>query len=82
MKNNSSGESQSFEKKLKHGNLLPYRKVTWIFSLHWGFNIQLFPEPMWYRCFPLMGSNIKSLSLVHLAMAHTSHLAFSIQGDP
>ncbi|KAL6332874.1 hypothetical protein AAG906_019386 [Vitis piasezkii] len=31
------------------------------------------------RCFPLMGSNTKSLSLMHLAMAHTSHLALAIQ---
>nr|CAN76703.1 hypothetical protein VITISV_032509 [Vitis vinifera] len=32
------------------------------------------------RCFPLMGSNTKSLSLMHLAMARASHLAFAIQG--
>ncbi|RVW27791.1 Retrovirus-related Pol polyprotein from transposon RE2 [Vitis vinifera] len=34
------------------------------------------------RCFPLMGSNTKSLSLLHLAMAHTSHLALAIQENP
>nr|CAN75804.1 hypothetical protein VITISV_029356 [Vitis vinifera] len=33
------------------------------------------------RCFPLMGSNTKSLSLMHLAMARASHLAFAIQGE-
>ncbi|RVW82087.1 hypothetical protein CK203_052461 [Vitis vinifera] len=33
------------------------------------------------RCFPLMGSNTKSLSLMHLAMARASHLAFVIQGE-
>ena len=31
---------------------------------------------------PLMGSNTKSLSLIHLAMARASPLAFAIQGDP
>ena len=30
---------------------------------------------------PLMGSNTKSLSLMHLAMPHTYHLALAIQGD-
>ena len=29
-----------------------------------------------------MESNTKSLSLIHLAMARASHLAFAIQGDP
>ncbi|RVW40903.1 hypothetical protein CK203_076964 [Vitis vinifera] len=32
-------------------------------------------------CFPLMDSNNNSLSLMHLAMAHASHLAFVIQGE-
>ena len=30
----------------------------------------------------IMGSNTKSLSLMHLAIARVSHLAFAIQGDP
>ncbi|RVW85825.1 hypothetical protein CK203_055406 [Vitis vinifera] len=34
------------------------------------------------RCFPLMGSNINSLSLMQLAMARASHLTFSIQENP
>ncbi|RVW82208.1 Retrovirus-related Pol polyprotein from transposon 17.6 [Vitis vinifera] len=34
------------------------------------------------RFFPLMGSNTKSLSLMQLAMARASHLAFSIQENP
>ena len=29
-----------------------------------------------------MDLNTKSLSLIHLAMARASHLAFTIQGDP
>ena len=29
-----------------------------------------------------MGSIVKSLSLMQLAMARASHLAFAIQGDP
>ena len=31
---------------------------------------------------PFMDSNTKSLSLIHLAVARASHLAFAIQGDP
>ena len=31
---------------------------------------------------PINGFNAKSLSLMHLVIAHTSHLVFVIQGDP
>ena len=54
------------------GSFPPFRELTYSqFSNRCGTDAS-----------PLMGSNTKSLSLMHLAMVRASHLAFAIQGDP
>nr|CAN68125.1 hypothetical protein VITISV_028332 [Vitis vinifera] len=52
------------------------------FASHFdGSDLKIFITFSDSLCFPLMGSNTKSLSLIHLAMARASHLTFAIQGE-
>ena len=68
-----------------HWGQVPHAKTEfrslWFFSSRWRINTQFILQPVLYRCSPFMDFSIKSLSLMHLAIGHASHLAFAIQGD-